>query len=224
MFDRIALNYNLLNHILSLGLDFSWRRKLIKNLETERKIELLDLAAGTGDVVIQALRKTRNIEKALALDISENMLEICRSRLAKARLADRVDLLCADAARTGLPDDSFDAITIAFGIRNVPDVAETLDEMHRLLRHRGRALILEFSLPTNRFLRPLYLLYLRCFVPLIGALVARDRNAYRYLNTTIEKFHQPDDFRRLMRQTGFKDVRVMPMTCGIVALYSGTKP
>ena len=224
MFDRIAPTYALLNHVLSFGQDFTWRRKLARLIDQDRPIEVLDLATGTGDLLISMLRERANISTAMGLDISENMLAVCRKNVERAGLNDRVVLMQADAVRTHLPDCGFDVVTMAFGVRNVSDPGGTLSEMHRLLRQGGRVLILEFSLPTNRFLRSLYLVYLRYFVPFAGYLVSRDKGAYRYLNTTIEGFSRTCDLPELMRKAGFVDVDAKPLTFGTVSLYSACKP
>jgi len=224
MFDRIAPRYALLNHILSLGLDFSWRRKLAGRIDNKRPVELLDLATGSGDLLIAILRKRCNVSKAVGLDISEKMLEVCRKNIEKAELSERITLVQGDAARTKLPGERFDAITMAFGIRNVPDAAETLGEIARLLRPGGRVLILEFSLPSNRMIRSIYLIYLRHIVPLIGRLVSGDKGAYRYLNTTIESFYRTCDIPDLMNKAGLTNIAATPLTFGTVSLYSGSKP
>jgi len=223
MFDRIAPTYALLNHILSFGLDFFWRRKLAGNLEKDRPIEVLDLATGTGDLLISMLRRRANISKAVGLDISENMLGVCRKKIERWGLADRVTLVQGDAARTGLGDGGFDAVTMAFGIRNVSDPGEALSEIYRLLRQGGAALILEFSLPANRIIRSLYLVYLRYVVPFIGYVVSRDKAAYRYLNTTIEAFDKNRDLPALMRKAGLSKIAIKPLTFGTVSLYSACK-
>jgi demethylmenaquinone methyltransferase/2-methoxy-6-polyprenyl-1,4-benzoquinol methylase len=224
MFDRIAPTYALLNHILSFGLDFSWRRKLAQMLDGNHPIELLDLATGSGDLLISMLGKKANISKAVGLDISEKMLDVCRRNLERANLADRAALMQGDAGRTGLGESSFDVVTMAFGIRNVLDPSQTLAEMVRLLRAGGTVLILEFSLPANRILRSIYLVYLRHIVPIVGWLVARDKAAYRYLNTTIELFYRTCDIPDLMKKAGFANIATKPLTFGTVSLYSGSKP
>ena len=175
-------------------------------------------------MLISLLRRNRNIATAVGLDISENMLAACRRKIAGYKFAGRVTLVYADAACTGLPDESFDVVTMGFGIRNTPDVFKTLAEIHRILKPGGTAFILEFSLPPNRILRSAYLMYLRCFVPLIGCLISHDRTAYRYLNKTIESFCCVEDFCGLMRKTGFSEVCAEPLTFGVVSLYKGTKP
>jgi len=223
MFDRIAPTYSLLNHILSFGRDLSWRRTLADALDKDRELKLLDLATGAGDLLISLLRRNPNVATAVGLDISENMLTVCRRKIAGYKFTGRVTLVHADAACTGLPDESFDVVTMGFGIRNTPDVFNTLAEIHRVLKPGGTAFILEFSLPPNRILRIAYLVYLRCFVPLIGCLVSRDRTAYRYLNKTIESFCRIEDFCDLMRKAGFSEVCAEPQTFGIVSLYKGTR-
>ncbi|MDT8303233.1 MAG: bifunctional demethylmenaquinone methyltransferase/2-methoxy-6-polyprenyl-1,4-benzoquinol methylase UbiE, partial [Sedimentisphaerales bacterium] len=223
MFDRIAPYYVLLNHVLSFGWDFLWRRKLAKAVNSDRKLKVLDLATGTGDLLISLLRRNPNITEAVGLDISENMLAICRDRIAKHKLTDRVNLVRSDAADCGLPDESFDVVTMGFGIRNTPDAFKTLSEIYRLLRQGGTVLILEFSLPSNRIIRKCYLLYLRNFVPLLGRVLSGDKNAYRYLNTSVEKFYSMNDFTSLMRKAGFNDVSAAPLTFGIVCLYKASK-
>jgi len=224
MFDRITPTYALLNHILSFGLDFSWRRKLTRTLDRDRPIKVLDLATGTGDLLISMLRKRANISKAVGLDISENMLVLCRKNIERSSLSDRVTLIQGNAARTGLSDSGFDVVTMAFGIRNVPDPVQTLFEMYRLLRQGGTALILEFSLPANRIIRSLYLIYLRYVVPFVGCLVSRDKAAYRYLNTTIEAFYRSQDLPNFMRKAGFSNISTKLLTLGTVSFYSACKP
>src|SRR4030042_3762108 len=140
MFDRIAPTYSLLNHILSLGRDFFWRRTLADALDKDRELKVLDLATGAGDLLISLLRRNPNLAKAVGTDISENMLAACRKKIAGYKFADRVTLMHADAACTGLPDESFDVVTMGFGIRNTPDVFKTLTEIHSVLKPGGTAL------------------------------------------------------------------------------------
>lgn len=223
MFDSIAPYYVLLNHVLSFGLDFLWRRKLASTVNKDKKMKALDLATGTGDLLISLLRRNTNISEAVGLDISEKMLTLCRQRIAKHKLTKRVSLVRSDAADSGLPSESFDVVTMGFGIRNTPDAFKTLCEIHRLLRQGGAALILEFSLPSNRIIRKCYLLYLRNFVPMLGRLLSGDKHAYRYLNTSVENFYSMDDFCYLMRKAGFKDVNVTPLTFGVACIYKASK-
>ncbi len=223
MFDRIAPTYDLLNHLLSLGRDFSWRRKAVRQLDPSRDLKVLDLATGTGDMLITLFRERPNITEAAGLDISENMLATCRGKLRKRGLIDRARLLCADASKMPFSDGTFDAATMAFGIRNTADAAATLREIHRVLNSGGTALILEFSLPACPVMRWFYLRYLRLAVPFVGALVSGDRHAYQYLNESIEGFQQPAEFCRLMQEAGFHDISVIPLTHGVASIYKGTK-
>jgi len=223
MFDRIAPVYDILNHLLSFGRDFSWRRRLAGAVDKNEKLRVLDLATGTGDVLITLLDRNPNIDEAVGLDISEKMLALCRRKLARHKLADRIKLVRADVTASGMDDESFDVVTMGFGVRNTPDAFKTLTEIHRLLKGGGTALILEFSMPANRIIRSGYLFYLRFFVPLLGRLLSGDNNAYRYLDTSIENFHRPDDFCNLMQNAGFSEVIAKSLTFGVACLYQGTK-
>ena len=222
MFDRIAPVYDILNHLLSFGRDFSWRRRLADAIVKNEKLRVLDLATGTGDILITLLDRNPNIAEAVGLDISENMLAVCRRKIARRKLTGRVSLVRADASACGLAGESFDVVTMGFGIRNTPDAFKTLTEIHRLLKPGGTALILEFSMPANRILRSCYLFYLRFFVPLLGRLLSGDNHAYRYLDTSIEKFYRPDAFCRIMQKAGFSNVSATPLTFGVACLYQGT--
>jgi len=224
LFDRIAPTYNILNHILSLGQDFYWRRKLADCIDKKHKLQVLDLATGTGDLLISLLRRNPNIVEATGLDISENMLALCQRKITKHSLAKRASLVHADATSCPFADETFDVITMSFGIRNTSDPLKTLGEIHRLLKPGGMALILEFSIPKNRIFRSCYLLYLRRFVPLIGRIISGDDHAYRYLNTSIENFDNVKNFRYFMLKTGFSKVHVTPLTLAVVCLYLGYKP
>jgi len=225
MFDRIAPRYDLLNHLLSFGQDFFWRRKAAKYLNSsgKDKLEILDLATGTGDLLISLFRENPNITKAVGLDISENMLAICREKINSHKLTEHISLVQADAAAIPLPESSFDAVTIAFGIRNTADTFETLKEMYRILRPGGVSLILEFSLPANRILRRCYLFYLRGFVALLGRVVSGDDYAYSYFGKTVENFYKADDFCTLMKEAGFLNVHANQLTAGVVCIYRGHK-
>jgi len=223
MFDRIAPTYDLLNHLLSAGRDYAWRRKVTGQLVGREPLHLLDLATGTGDLLISMLQRCPAIGKATGLDISERMLELCREKLRARGLAERVELVCADASATPFPEGTFDVATMAFGIRNTANAAATLAEIRRILKPAGTAMILEFSLPHHRAVRWCYLKYLRSVVPWIGAAVSGDKHAYRYLDESIEGFHQPEAFTALMRQAGFRAVAAIPLTWGVASIYKGTK-
>ena len=223
MFDRIATRYDLLNHLLSLGRDVAWRRRAVGYLPTDRPLHVIDLAAGTGDQLIALLRHRPNVAEAVGLDISANMLDVCRKKLRRHGLTKQVRLVCQDAAATSFPDNTFDATTMAFGIRNTADVSRTLREMLRILKPGGIAVMLEFSLPTNRVIQRCYLTYLRFAVPLIGSVVSGHGDAYRYLNDSIEGFYQAQEFLSLMRAAGFASVSATPLTFGVASIYTGLK-
>jgi demethylmenaquinone methyltransferase/2-methoxy-6-polyprenyl-1,4-benzoquinol methylase len=225
MFDRIAPRYDLLNHLLSFGQDFFWRRKVAKYLNSSRNgnLEILDLATGTGDLLISLFRENRSIAKAVGLDISANMLAICREKINSHKLTENISLVQADAVRIPFAENSFDVVTIAFGIRNTADTFEALKEMHRVLRPGGMSLILEFSLPKVRIIRGCYLLYLRYLLAMIGCVVSGDDYAYRYLGKTVENFYNTDDFCALMKEAGFLNVQANQLTAGVVCMYRGYK-
>jgi demethylmenaquinone methyltransferase/2-methoxy-6-polyprenyl-1,4-benzoquinol methylase len=223
MFDRIAPTYDRLNHLLSLGRDFAWRRLAADRIEKERPIRIADLATGTADLLIALLKNHPNITEAVGLDISAPMLEIGRRKVRRQGFEDRVRLICADVTQTPFPEESLDGVTMAFGIRNVTDMRRTLGEIYRILKPGGKAVILEFSLPGHRIVKAGYLAYLRFIVPLVGGFLSGDRGAYQYLNQSIETFDSPDKFCKLMEQSGFSQVEVIPLTYGIASIYEGTK-
>lgn len=223
LFDAISPTYDILNHILSFGMDFLWRRKLAGFVKEAKELKILDMATGTGDLLISLFNRNSNITEAVGLDISEKMLAVCSRKIARHKLTERVNLVCDDATDSGLETGSFDIVTIGFGIRNIPDTLATLTEIHRLLKHGGTTLILEFSMPDDKTIRKLYLFYLRYYVPLLGRLVSKNKTAYSYLNTSIEKFHSTKDFCNLMQKTGFTNIKTTKLTSGIATIYEGSK-
>ncbi len=222
MFDRIAHRYDLLNRLLSLGRDVAWRKKLVRHLPEGRDLEVIDLATGTADVLL-ALETSGRVRRGIGVDLSWGMLTFGRKKVVARGLDDRLLLVRSDATRLGVAGEAFDAVTIAFGIRNVTDVAAGLREIHRLLKPGGRALILEFSLPQNRPFRWLYLFYFRHVLPRLGGLISGDSQAYHYLNRTVETFPYGADFEALMADAGFRHAKGIPLTLGIATLYIGAK-
>jgi len=220
MFDRIAHRYDLLNHLLSLNRDKFWRKKVASYLPNGDKLAILDLATGTGDQLI-ALADSGRVERGLGLDLSEKMLDFGRTKIDRLKLGDRLTLNIGDAESIPCKDESFDAVTISFGIRNVNDVLNALSEMRRVLKPGGRALILEFSLPSSRVMRSLHLFYLRHLLPHLGRMISGDDQAYRYLNQTIETFPYGVSFCSLMTQVGFVEASFIPLTFGVVSIYIG---
>lgn len=224
MFDRIAPRYDLLNRVLSFGRDVTWRKRMARHLPAGRPLEVLDLATGTADQLLFLLDAGADVRAGMGMDMAEQMLDRGRGKIAQRGLGERLTLRTGDATSIPAPADSFDVVTISFGIRNVVDVGQALREMARVLRPGGRALILEFSLPANRLVRGGHLFYLRRVLPRIGGWVSGDPRAYRYLNQTIETFPYGPAFSRLMRDAGFVDCQAHPLTLGVASIYQGDKP
>ena len=223
MFDRIAHRYDLLNHLLSANQDRRWRSRVNRHLPDGDRLTILDLATGTADQLLAAYNSGR-MASGVGIDPAERMLAIGRNKISEHGLSNILSLHTGRAEQTGLPDNSFDVVTISFGIRNVTDVSAALSEMYRVLRPGGRALILEFSLPRNTIIRKAYLFYFRHILPRVGAVISGDARAYRYLNQTVETFPYGEDFCSLMRDAGFVEVRETPLTLGIATVYQGDKP
>lgn len=224
MFDRIAPRYDLLNRVLSAGRDVAWRKRMARHLPARESLRLLDVATGTADQILMLMDVAPRIETALGIDMAEKMLEVGREKIRARGRERRVTLQRGDALAIPAPDASCDVCTISFGIRNVVDVVAGLREMARVLRPGGRALILEFSKPASSWFRPLYFFYLRHVLPVVGGWFSGDREAYRYLNVTIESFPSGEDFCALMREAGFVSVRAVPLSLGIASIYLGDRP
>lgn len=223
MFDRIAHRYDLLNRTLSLGQDVVWRNRVTGHLPDFSGQHILDLATGTGDQLISIFENSERVKSGIGIDMAEKMLELGRPKLAKRNLDRAITLQTGNAAEIPFPEDTFHAVTISFGIRNVSDVPQSLREMQRVLKPGGRAIILEFSLPKNQILRRFYLFYFRHILPRVGGFISGDSYAYRYLNETVESFPYGEAFCQLLREAGFSDVKMTPLTFGIATIYQGDK-
>ena len=222
MFDRISKRYDLLNHVLSLGLDAYWRRAAIRELDSNRHLQLLDLACGTGDIAMSAALACPD-RQVIGIDRAERMLGLAKTKVDGRALHKRIVLACGDGMNLPLAGESMDAVTIAFGIRNMPDTRTCLREICRVLRPQGKVVVLEFSLPSSRIVKSLHLFYLRRIVPLVGRLLSGDSYAYRYLNETIETYPHGMEFCELMQSSGYSAVKCRRLNLGIVSLYTGTK-
>lgn len=222
IFDAIAGRYDVINTVLSGGLHRLWRKELRRKLPENTDQIILDLATGTADVAIE-LSKDSRVAKIVGVDLSEGMIAVGRHKLKKIGLDHLIQLHVGDAQKLTYTNDQFDAVTMSFGIRNVPDVSACLHEIHRVLKPSGRALILEFALPNSRLMRKLHLFYLRRILPIIGRAMSGHGTAYTYLNQTIEEFPYGEGFVDLMRKAGFANARHLPLTFGIVNLYWGDK-
>jgi demethylmenaquinone methyltransferase/2-methoxy-6-polyprenyl-1,4-benzoquinol methylase len=223
IFDAIYQKYDFANSILSMGLHKNWRKRIVALTPQRPNLKLLDLATGTADVLITLTKDNPNISQGIGIDLSENMLRIGRDKVTQLGLANRISLQKGDATQLSFLDHEFDMATMSFGIRNVENPMFTLKEIYRVLKTDGRAVILEFSLPTNIFIKALHLLYLKTFVPIIGGLISGNFQAYSYLNKTIEKFPYGEMFARMMRQCGFQNVTATPLLFGVATIYYGEK-
>ena len=216
MFDRISPSYDRVNRILSFGLDMRWRRKLAQHLPNE-PFKLLDLATGTGDQIFALLKNNPPLIQAIGLDFSEKMLEIARVKCSDRRIS----FIHGDAQQLPFANQTFDVATFSFGIRNVANPLSALSEIARVLKPKGRCLILEFSLPKRKLFCKPYVWYLRTLLPRLGGWISKDVAAYRYLNQTIEAFASGEEFLTWMRNSGFKTAKSVPILFGSVSLYVG---
>lgn len=222
MFDSIAHSYDLLNHLLSLGVDRKWRRTAIDTLRPYAPRHILDVATGTGDFALLAVRRLRP-EKLLGIDLSEGMLSVGREKIAKAGLSNVISFQREDCMRLTLPDEAFDAVTVAYGIRNFEDLDGGLREMRRVLRTGGNLVIIELTAPRRFPMRQLFWLYSHVLMPAFGRIISRDSRAYTYLPATMEAFPQGERMRGILEQAGFRDVQFRRFTFGLSTLYTATK-
>lgn len=223
MFDAIAGRYDLLNGVLSGGLDRYWRRRAIGTLALTGAERLLDVCTGTADVAIGAARRPKGAARVVGVDFSGAMLTHGLDKVRRARLESRVTLVRGDATALPVEDGSVDAVTIAFGIRNVERPEVACAELFRVLRPGGRLAILEFGLPVIPAVRPLYLWYFNHVLPRIGRVVSRHDAAYTYLPQSVGSFPAGDKFAAVLTGAGFSQVVSRPLTLGIVYLYSASK-
>lgn len=224
MFDAIAGRYDLLNTVLSAGLDRYWRRRAIATLQLTGRERLLDVCTGTADVAIGAARRPAGAARVVGVDFSGAMLQHGSAKVRHGGLDTRVQLVRGDAMRLPIAAASVDAATIAFGIRNVERPDEACRELWRVLRAGGRLAILEFGLPVIPAVRPLYLWYFNHVLPRIGRAVSRHAAAYSYLPESVGTFQFGDQFAQILTDAGFSQVRSRPLALGIVYLYSAKKP
>lgn len=221
MFDSISGKYDFLNHFLSLGIDIRWRKKGIKMLSDLQPKQILDIATGTGDFAIESLKL--NPEKVIGVDISEGMLNVGREKMKKRGYSEIIDMQSGDSENLHFDDNKFDAVIVAFGVRNFENLEKGLSEMNRVLRPGGRAIILEFSKPTVFPFKQLYNFYFRWILPKIGKVVSKDNAAYTYLPESVNEFPFGDNFLQILKKTGYKNTKCRPLTLGISSIYVGEK-
>jgi len=222
MFDAIAPRYDLLNHVLSAGLDVRWRNVAVDALDLAPGARVLDLCTGTADLALATVTRGRNAS-VVGVDFAAEMLRRGHEKVRQAPEGRTIRLIRGDAARIPLADGCCDAATIGFGIRNVAHPDRALAEIARVLRPGGRLAILEFGQPRIPGIRTLYSWYFRYLLPLVGRLVSKHDSAYSYLPASVGTFPPPDEFARLMAATGFSQVRPVPLTFGVVYLYIAVK-
>lgn len=221
MFDSISGKYDFLNHFLSLGIDIRWRKKAIKMLKDLQPKQILDIATGTGDFAIESLKL--NPDKVVGVDISEGMLNVGRQKMKKRGYSDVIDMQSGDSENLHFDDNTFDAVIVAFGVRNFENLEKGLSEMNRVLRPGGRAVILEFSKPTVFPFKQLYNFYFRWILPKIGKVVSKDNAAYTYLPESVNEFPFGNDFLSILEKTGYKNTKCKSLTLGISSIYVGEK-
>lgn len=222
MFDTIAPRYDLLNRMLSLGIDRKWRIFAVSRIKTSAGGRVLDIATGTGDIALEIARQTGEDVTITGADISREMLEIGRQKVAASPYSRRIDFEIAPCEELPFVDGTFDSTTIAFGIRNVVDRPKGLSEMHRILKPGGRAVILEFSMPSSPLFEKLYRFYFLTVLPKIGGLFSK-QSAYQYLPDSVLEFPSRDEFKAMMARAGFVNISHHDLTFGIATVYLGDK-
>ncbi|MDE3212971.1 MAG: bifunctional demethylmenaquinone methyltransferase/2-methoxy-6-polyprenyl-1,4-benzoquinol methylase UbiE [Bacteroidota bacterium] len=222
MFDNIAFRYDFLNRFLSAGIDKSWRRKAIRELKGIAPKKVLDVATGTGDFAIQCY-KTLQPEQITGIDISEGMLELGRQKVQRLGLESCITLLNGDSEAILFPENSFDAVTVAFGVRNFENLEAGLSEILRVLRPGGRLVVLEFSRPSLPVIRSLYQFYMRFITPNLGRVISRDNEAYQYLNDSVQKFPEKQDFIQILNQLQYRHSFYKTLSLGICTIYCAEK-
>ncbi len=220
MFDNISETYDLLNLVLSFRMDYIWRKKSIQSIKNNPE-KILDIATGTADFAIMAAKYTN--AKIIGVDISKKMLSIGNKKIKKNELSNRILLKLGDAEQLPFKNNSFQAITSGFGVRNFENIETGLSEMHRVLEKDGVLIILEPSKPSKFPVKQLYNIYFRYILPLLGKIISKDKNAYTYLTNSVNAFPPKKAFLKKLQETGFKDCKHIPLSFGIVSLYSAKK-
>lgn len=222
MFNNIAGKYDFLNHFLSLGIDHIWRKQVVRLIKHQYPVQILDIATGTGDLAV-AVAKALPDSKIIGADISENMLEIGKQKMIKKELNQRVIMELGDSENLKYEDGFFDAVTVAFGVRNYEDLDKGLAEMYRVTKSDGQVYILEFSKPTVFPFKQIYNFYFLRILPLFGKTVSKDNNAYTYLPESVQQFPDGRDFLQHLEKAGYINVKQKKLTFGVASIYHGTK-
>lgn len=223
MFDKISPTYDIVNRVMTFGLDCLWRKKMAAFLPEKKQLSLLDCATGTADQLFAFLRYSKKIAYATGIDLSQEMLQIANKKIKKKGYDSCISLQEASLLDLPFEDHSFDCVSISFGIRNVLNVQKALQECFRVLKPQGRLLILEGAIPRNRLLKIMHRFYLRYFLPFLGGMISGQPQAYRYLNDTIASFPCGEAFCIYLRNAGFVSVKSTALTGGAVSIYQGDR-
>ena len=221
MFDTISGNYDGLNRVISFGIDVKWRKKVLKMVASKNPDRILDIATGTGDLAI--LMTQTGAKEIIGLDISEGMLEVGRKKISEKKLDSRISMVLGDSESLPFTDNYFDAITVAFGVRNFETLEKGLAEILRVVRPGGIFIILETSVPTKTPFKQGYSFYTKNILPLIGRMFSKDKSAYAYLSESASVFPHGEMLNNILRKVGFIDVNNMPQTFGVATIYSASK-
>ena len=221
MFDTISGNYDGLNRVISFGIDIKWRKKVLKLVSDKNPKTVLDIATGTGDLAI--LMTNTSAEKIIGLDISAGMLEVGRNKIKAKNLSDKIEMILADSENMPFEDNTFDAITVAFGVRNFENLEKGLTEILRVLKSDGIFVILETSVPDKTPYKQGYTFYSKNILPIIGKLFSKDNSAYQYLSESASVFPYGEALNNILRKIGFIEVKAMPQTFGVATIYSASK-
>lgn len=221
MFNNISRRYDFLNQLLSMGIDKMWRKRAIGVLERLKPKVILDVATGTGEFALEALKL--NPDKIYGIDIADGMLDIGRQKILAKKASPIVELLHGDSENIPFKENKFDAVTVAFGVRNFENLKRGLSEILRVLKPGGMVVVLEFSKPTSFPFKQIYNFYFRFILPRIGSIVSHDKAAYTYLPKSVEAFPDGEDFLRILHDVGFKNTQCSSLTFGISSIYIGTK-
>ncbi len=221
MFDNIAPRYDLLNRLLSLGIDNWWRWRAINQLKSLQPKEILDVATGTGDLALAMMRL--NPDKVMGVDISEEMLAVGREKIRKRGLQEKIELRVGDAENLPFDNNSFDAVTVSFGVRNFENLEQGVTELYRVLKPGGKLVVLEFSKPKRFPIKQLFGFYFKYILPTIGRLVSSDDSAYTYLPASVQAFPEGAAFTDILIHSGFKTSQCIELSFGICSIYTGQK-
>lgn len=222
MFNNISPKYDLLNRLLSVGIDILWRKTALSFLKKDKPQKILDIATGTADFALEALKQLQP-KQIIGVDISAGMLEKGKEKIKQRQLADKIQLQLGDSERLLFEDNTFDAVIVAFGVRNFENLERGLADMLRVLKPKGKVVILEFSKPKKAPIKQLYNFYFKNILPSIGKMVSKDARAYTYLPESVQAFPEGKDFTNILEKVGFKNVSCKPLSFGISSVYVGEK-